>query len=232
MRPPAEREASVPPVPDRAEIRDINSCCFSRSEVTSVSIILASQSPRRRALLEQIGLSGFLVRPARGEERADPGLPPDRLVERLSAQKAAEAAAGAGPEDLIIAADTVVAADGRVLGKPADRQDAVRMLTLLSGRTHTVYTGVTVRRGEKILTESEAAEVRFRPLTAAEIRAYAATDEPMDKAGAYGIQGLGALLVEEIRGDYFCVMGLPLCRLGRMLARFGMDPLTGTGRET
>ena len=189
-------------------------------------IILASQSPRRRELLEQIGLTDFIIRPAQGEERADPGLSPDRLVEELSRRKAEEAAASSGPDDLIIAADTVVAIDGRILGKPRDRQDAVRMLALLSGRTNTVYTGVTVARAGRFETEHEATDVLFRTLTPEEIDAYAATGEPLDKAGAYGIQGRGALLVEGIRGDYGNVVGLPLCRLGRILTRFGVELLT------
>ena len=190
-----------------------------------MSIILASQSPRRRELLEQVGLTGFLIRPARGEERAAPGLPPDRLVEELSRHKAEEAALSAGPDDLIIAADTVVAVGGQILGKPRDGADAARMLTLLSGRVNTVYTGVTVARAGRFETEHEATDVLFRTLTPEEIAAYVATGEPLDKAGAYGIQGAGALLVEGIRGDYGNVVGLPLCRLGRMLARFGVELL-------
>ena len=130
-----------------------------------------------------------------------------------------------GAEDLVIAADTVVAVDGRVLGKPAAPEDAVRTLAALSGREHTVYTGVTVRRGGEEATEHEATAVRFRSLTLEEIRTYVSTGEPMDKAGSYGIQGYGCLLVEGIRGDYFNVVGLPVCRLGRMLARFGVEPL-------
>ena len=169
-------------------------------------IILASQSPRRRQLLEQMGFTDFLIRPAQGEELADPNLDPGGLVEALSRQKALEISASADPEDLIIAADTVVAVDGR---------------------EHTVYTGVTVCRGGQVLTQHEATTVRFRPLTAQEIDAYIATGEPMDKAGSYGIQGRGALLVEGISGDYFNVVGLPVCRLGRMLTQFGVDPLTG-----
>ena len=187
-------------------------------------IFLASQSPRRRELLERMGLSPFDVIPARGEERADPALSPARLVEALSRQKAAEVA-DAHPEALVIAADTVVSIDGLVLGKPRSGAEAARMLARLSGREHTVYTGVTVRRGGETVTEHEATAVRFRPLTGEEIAAYVATGEPMDKAGAYGIQGYGCLLVEGIRGDYFNVVGLPVCRLGRMLARFGIEPL-------
>lgn len=192
-----------------------------------MAIILASQSPRRRQLLEQVGFTDFLIRPAQGEELADPNLDPGGLVEALSRQKALEISASADPEDLIIAADTVVAVDGQVLGKPHSIQQAHEMLSALSGREHTVYTGVTVCRGGQILTQHEATTVRFRPLTAQEIDAYIATGEPMDKAGSYGIQGRGALLVEGISGDYFNVVGLPVCRLGRMLTQFGVDPLTG-----
>lgn len=192
-----------------------------------MAIILASQSPRRRQLLEQMGFTDFLIRPAQGEELADPNLDPGGLVEALSRQKALEISASADPEDLIIAADTVVAVDGQVLGKPHSIQQAREMLSALSGREHTVYTGVTVCRGGQILTQHETTAVRFRPLTAQEIDAYIATGEPMDKAGSYGIQGRGALLVEGISGDYFNVVGLPVCRLGRMLTQFGVDPLTG-----
>lgn len=192
-----------------------------------MKIILASQSPRRRQLLEQMGFIDFIVRPAQGEELADPSLDPGALVEALSRQKALEISAAANGEDLIIAADTVVAVDGQVLGKPHSTQQAHQMLSALSGREHTVYTGVTVCRGDQILTQHEATAVRFRPLTDQEIDAYIATGEPMDKAGSYGIQGRGALLVEGISGDYFNVVGLPVCRLGCMLTQFGVDPLTG-----
>ena len=190
-----------------------------------MALILASQSPRRRELLGQMGLTDFIIRPALGEEKADPGLSPDRLVESLSAQKGLEVAAASDPGDLVIAADTVVAVDGQVLGKPRDRGDALRMLAALSGRAHTVYTGVTLCRDGAVLTQHEATQVRFRTLTPAEMEAYVDTGEPMDKAGAYGIQGYGALLVEGIEGDYSNVVGLPVCRLGRMLARFGVDAL-------
>ena len=190
-----------------------------------MSIILASQSPRRRELLGQMGLTDFIIRPARGEEVVDPALTPAQLVEALSAQKAAEVAASAGSDDLVIAADTVVAIDGKVLGKPHSTDEAAAMLSRLSGRAHTVYTGVTVRRGEATLTRHEATDVRFRTLTADEIAAYIATGEPMDKAGSYGIQGFGALLVEGIAGDYSNVVGLPVCCLGRMLKEFGVDAL-------
>lgn len=192
-----------------------------------MKIILASQSPRRRELLERMGLEPFEIRPAVGEEIASPTLSPAQLVEELSRQKAAEIARTAEASDVIIAADTVVAADGRVLGKPHSREEAAEMLRFLSGRTHTVYTGITARQGETVFTEHEATDVLFRPLSEAEIAAYVDTGEPMDKAGAYGIQGRGCVLVEGIRGDYYNVMGLPVCRLTLMLHRFGIDPLTG-----
>ena len=198
-----------------------------------MEFILASGSPRRRQLLDQIGIRSFVVRPPDADESLPAGIEPGAAVELLSARKGEAARALADPDALILAADTVVALDGAILGKPRSREEAVSMLTALSGRTHQVYTGVTLLRGEETLTEHEVTAVTFRPLTAAEIDAYVASGEPMDKAGAYGIQGLGALLAERLEGDYFNVMGLPLCRLGRMLARFGLDLLAGgTGEET
>lgn len=189
-----------------------------------MAMILASQSPRRRELLGQMGFS-FTVRPARGEELPHPELTPAQLVEELARQKALEVSAEAASDDVVVAADTVVAIDGKVLGKPHDKVHAAQMLSALSGREHTVYTGVAVKRGETLLVEHEATQVRFRPLTQREIDLYIQTGEPMDKAGSYGIQGYGALLVEGIRGDYFNVVGLPICRLGRMLAQVGEDAL-------
>jgi septum formation protein len=120
----------------------------------------------------------------------------------------------------VIGADTVVVLDGKVLGKPRDAADAVRMLQSLSGKTHQVMTGVCVLKGERVLTHTEVTEVTFRPLSDREIRNYVATKEPMDKAGAYGVQGGAARFVEGIRGDYFNVVGLPVCRLGLMLEKF------------
>ena len=189
-----------------------------------MAMILASQSPRRRELLGQMGFS-FTVRPAKGEELAHPELTPAQLVEELARQKALEVSAEAASDDVVVAADTVVAIDGKVLGKPHDKVHAAQMLSALSGREHTVYTGVAVKRGETLLVEHETTQVRFRPLTQREIDLYIQTGEPMDKAGSYGIQGYGALLVEGIRGDYFNVVGLPICRLGRMLAQVGEDAL-------
>ena len=189
-----------------------------------MKIVLASQSPRRKELLERMGITDFEVIPAQGEEIATRTLTPDQLVEELSRRKCAEVAA-ARPGDLVIAADTLVAVNNRVLGKPVSEEDAARMLAALSGRLHMVYTGVTVSRGSKTVTAHEMTSVRFRTLTQADIIRYIATGEPMDKAGAYGIQGYGCTLVESISGDYYNVMGLPVCRLAKMLVRFGVDPL-------
>ena len=193
-----------------------------------MKIILASQSPRRRELLERMGISEFEIIPARGEENIVPGLTPEALVEALSRQKCLEVAA-VHREALVIAADTVGAVEGRVLGKPRSKAEAEEMLSLLSGREHRVCTGLSLSQGGRLRTGHEATAVRFRPLTREEIRRYVSTGEPMDKAGAYGIQGYGCLLVEGIVGDYYNVMGLPVCRLGRMLAEFGADPLAALG---
>lgn len=190
-----------------------------------IDIILASNSPRRKELLNQMGVKEFKIIAPNVDETVDGGLPPAQMVEELSLRKARAAAGRAGPNDLIIAADTVVALDGRVLGKPRDGEDAFAMLSALSGREHHVYTGVTVLRGGESATGHEETAVVFRTLAPPEIRGYIATGEPMDKAGAYGIQGRGALLVEGIRGDYCNVVGLPVFRLGRMLADFGVTLL-------
>ena len=193
-------------------------------------IILASQSPRRRELLERMGISQFDVIPAKGEERSDPNLTPEQLVEELSRQKAAEIAAD-HPDALIIAADTVVAVDGSVLGKPHSREDAQDMLKRLSGREHTVYSGLTVCWQGRSVTQHEATAVRFRPLSQADIANYVSTGEPMDKAGSYGIQGYVCTLVEGITGDYYNVMGLPVCRLSAILAGFGIAPLAMAAKK-
>lgn len=193
-----------------------------------MKIILASQSPRRRELLERMGVAEFEVRPAQGEERVEPGLTPAQMVEQLSVQKAREIAVQE-PEALVIAADTVVAVDETVLGKPHSRQEAVEMLTRLSGRSHTVYTGLTVCCGQRELTCHEETQVVFCKLTPEQIQAYVDTLEPMDKAGSYGIQGRGCVLVEGVRGDYYNVVGLPVCRLANMLRAFGVEPLARSG---
>lgn len=187
-----------------------------------MDIVLASQSPRRQELLTQIGLS-YRVHAVDIDEHMDRKLAPGPLVEAISREKAAACAALEGPEALIIAADTVVAMDQAVLGKPHSREEAIQMLRLLSGHSHQVYTGFTVRRGERSVTQSECTRVTFRPLSGEEIEAYVATGEPMDKAGAYGIQGLGSLLITGIQGDYFNVMGLPVCALGQVFKEFGVS---------
>lgn len=190
-----------------------------------MQIILASQSPRRRELLTQMGLP-FTVRVADIDEQLQRDLPPAELVARISAEKAAAVAAEVNdPDALIIAADTVVTVDGTVLGKPRDEADAKRMLSLLSGRAHRVFTGFTLQQGTRVVSHSEETEVHFRPLSDEEISAYIATGEPMDKAGAYGIQGRGSLLVRSLSGDYFNVMGLPVCALGQALKEFGVQCL-------
>lgn len=186
------------------------------------NIVLASASPRRQELLRRIGIADFDVRIPAVEESCPAGLSPRGTVEYISREKADAAAVLCTPEEIVITADTMVFLDGRRLGKPADEADALRMLTALQGRRHTVCTGVTVGRGGCRFTESESTDVYFRPATARELRAYIRTGEPMDKAGAYGVQGKGALLVERLDGDFFNVMGLPLLRLSRMLERFGV----------
>ncbi len=186
------------------------------------TVVLASGSPRRRELLGHLGIP-FVVRPSEADESYAPDQTPEEIVASISRRKAL--AAQAAPQELVIAADTMVFLDRARLGKPRDEAEALAMLTALQGRRHTVCTGVTVRRGARILTESESTAVWFRPASEAELRAYIATGEPMDKAGAYGIQGLGALLVERIDGDFYNVMGLPLLRLSRMLAAFGLTLL-------
>lgn len=191
-----------------------------------MNIILASQSPRRRELLGQMGLKGFQITSPNVDETVEGNLSPAQVVEQLSLRKAMAVAKKADGDDLIIAADTVVALEGAVLGKPESEADAFSMLSALSGNRHHVYTGVTVLQGEKAVTRHEMTTVTFRELEPEEISGYIATGEPMDKAGAYGIQGLGALMISGIEGDYCNVMGLPVYRLGRILAEdFGLDLL-------
>lgn len=189
-----------------------------------MELILASQSPRRRELLERLGLS-FSVRAADIDETMDAARSAFDEVARLSREKAAAIAAHARADDVIVAADTVVVLDGRILGKPRDTAHAVEMLTALSGRSHQVMTGLTVRRGGAVQTDTVVTDVHVRPLSQAEIFAYAATSEPLDKAGAYGIQGLAAVFVDRLDGDYYNVMGLPLCRLCAMLRAAGVQIL-------
>ena len=190
-----------------------------------MNMVLASGSPRRKELLEMLGVKNMQIIPAKGEEKAPEGLEPGELVKCLASAKGREVAELCGAEDVIIAADTIVWHEGRVYGKPHSRQQAVEMLRSLSGRTHQVYTGVSVIHAGRELLEYEMSRVSFRPLSEEEIQRYVDTGEPMDKAGAYGAQGKAALFVRGIEGDFFNVMGLPLCRLGEMLKEQGVGLL-------
>jgi septum formation protein len=186
-------------------------------------IILASNSPRRRELLRQIGVV-FASDPADVDERILPGEGAEAYAVRVALDKARVAAGRAG-EGIVIAADTIVVLGGTILGKPADARDAERMLGMLSGRVHRVISGLAVvdAKTGRTRTGSAGTTVWFRDLTPAEIRSYVLTGEPLDKAGAYGIQEKGALLVEKIEGCYFNIVGLPLSLLGEMLREFGIS---------
>ena len=179
-------------------------------------IILASKSPRRKELLSFI-TTDFTVKSADVDETLPQGITPDKAVEYLSRIKAEPLK---NENDIVIGADTVVALDGKILGKPRDEADAFATLKMLSGKEHSVFTGVSVIKGEKIETFSVQTKVKMFELTDKEIEEYIATAEPFDKAGSYGIQGKGSLLVEKIDGDYFNVVGLPISRLNRVLKLF------------
>lgn len=188
-------------------------------------IVLASASPRRQELLQRMGITDFDIRVPETEERYPEGLSPRQIVEYISREKADAAVKLCAADEIVITADTMVFLDGKRLGKPRDEADALRMLTALQGRHHTVCTGVTVRQGQRMLTRAQSTQVWFRSASTEELKAYIRSGEPMDKAGAYGVQGLGALLVERIDGDFFNVMGLPVLLLSRMLAEFGVTLL-------
>ena len=185
-----------------------------------MSLILASASPRRKELLGLFHIP-FEIRVADIDETMDPEKAPFDEVARVSGLKAA--ALNAAPDDVVVAADTIVVCEGKVLGKPRDEADAVAMLRLLSGRDHQVMTGVTVRSGQNSRTFTEVTDIHFRELTEKEIHAYVASGEPMDKAGSYGIQGGAALFCTRMVGDYYNVMGLPVCRLGQVLREMAPD---------
>ena len=189
--------------------------------MTAPRVVLASSSPRRRQLLELIGIP-HEVHPANIDEKLRPREAPRRHAERLAREKAS-AVATRDPDRITIGADTVVVVNRKVLGKPVDVAEAAWMLGLLSGREHTVITAIAVARGKKIRSAVEEVRVKFRRLRDDEIEAYIATGEPMDKAGAYGIQGYGATIVERIEGDYFAVMGLSLVRLVGLLRDVGVS---------
>ena len=179
-----------------------------------MQVILASQSPRRKELMGLFHIP-FTVRVSDADESMDPKLSPAEAVGLVSRRKA-EAVTREG-DVLVIAADTIVVCGGEILGKPRDTADAYRMLRLLSGRDHQVMTGMTLLRGEICRTVTEITDIHFRELSDREIHAYIRTGEPMDKAGSYGIQGGAALFAQHLVGDYYNVMGLPVCRLSQLL---------------
>jgi septum formation protein len=179
-------------------------------------IVLASQSPRRSELLRQAGIP-FVARPANVDEAVRPGESPEDYVRRVARDKAI--AAATVPGEIVLGADTVVVIDGEILGKPADSADAARMLGLLAGREHQVLTGVCLQRGAEIIIECARTRVWFKPLTRESIAEYVATGEPMDKAGAYAIQGLASKFIERIEGSYTNVVGLPIELLQQILRK-------------
>ena len=185
-----------------------------------MELILASQSPRRRELLGLFRLP-FVIRVADIDETMDPQISPYDEVARVSREKAL--AVPRQEDDVVIAADTIVVCEGKVLGKPHTPEEAVQMLSLLSGRDHQVMTGMTVVRGGQVMSCTEVTDIHFRELSQKEIAAYVATGEPMDKAGAYGIQGGAALFAEKMVGDYYNVMGLPVCKLRKMLSELAPE---------
>ena len=193
---------------------------MSPVDLSTLNVILASQSPRRADLLDLIGVA-HEVKPANADESYVGGEQPEAHAERLARAKAESIAAGLS-ESLVIAADTIVVIDGKVLGKPTDAADAARMLKMLSGRRHVVMTAVAVAYRGQTVSNIERVSVNFRELGADEIERYIATGEPMDKAGSYGIQGYGATIVRRIEGDYFAVMGLSLVRLVELLVQIGV----------
>jgi septum formation protein len=184
-------------------------------------VILASSSPRRHELLQLIGIP-HQVRPGEVDETHNVGEKPPEYAERL-AQSKAQAVAKTDSDAIVIGADTIVVANGEIMGKPRDRDDAARMLSILQGRSHTVITAVAVSCDGRTESDVEHVEVTFRALDSDEIAAYIETGEPMDKAGAYGIQGYGATIVRRIDGDYFAVMGLSLVLLVELLEKIGVS---------
>lgn len=185
-------------------------------------IILASASPRRKELISLIA-DDVIIRPADCDETLPDGIGAREAVEYLSEIKNKASRKISNEDELVISADTVVSVDNEILGKPTDKDDARRMIKLLSGKIHQVYTGVTISLGDKVVTFSEKTDVEFYPLTDEEIERYISSKEPYDKAGAYGIQGKASLLVKGIIGDYFNVVGFPVSRLKRELENFLKD---------
>ena len=185
-----------------------------------MNLILASASPRRQELLKLFGIP-FCVKVADIDETMDPRKAPFDEVARVSRKKAL--AIPRESDDVVIAADTIVVCQGRVLGKPRSEAEAAEMLQLLSGRDHQVMTGCSILRGDCCETFTEVTDLHFRPLRQSEIDRYVASGEPMDKAGSYGIQGGAALFCEKMTGDYYNVMGLPVCRLGEVLRKIAPE---------
>ncbi|MBS4202753.1 Maf family protein [Lederbergia citrea] len=183
-------------------------------------LVLASASPRRKELLQKLNIPFSTFSP-RADESFSPNLSPNEIVTMLALRKANMASAQF-PESIVIGSDTIVVNNDKVLGKPANRQEAKQMLEQLSGQTHSVYTGVAVVYGKISKTFYEKTDVEFWELSDADIERYLDSGEPFDKAGAYGIQGLGALHVKSIKGDYYAVVGLPISRLSRTLSSMGL----------
>lgn len=195
----------------------IYSIHFNRNSMEK-KIILASASPRRRELMQQMGLE-FEVITSDCDENI--GIcSPDEMVRELSKRKAVAVAKKLDYPSIVIGADTIVSESNRILGKPNDSEDAVNTLLSLSGKTHSVFTGMTVTNKVKTITEVVETKITFSELTRAEAEAYVATKEPMDKAGSYGIQGIGGVFIERIDGDYYSTVGLPICALRKILNSF------------
>ena len=187
-----------------------------------MDIVLASKSPRRKELLKLLDLD-FKIITADIDETMDPTLPVADEVARLSFDKAAAVKSVVPGDTIIISADTVVELEGKVMGKPKDKADAFNMLKILSGNTHNVLSGITVMKGDRHISKTIVTKVHFREISDQEINAYIETLEPMDKAGSYGIQGRGSKFVSGIVGDYFNVVGLPVCELGLILKQFNIN---------
>ena len=189
-----------------------------------INIVLASGSPRRRELLNMIGIKNFKVVADTSDEPILPDTEPDEQVKTLALKKAKNVSKQCDISDLIIAADTLVYLGRTPLEKPISKEDAADMLRMLSGKKHTVYTAVVIKLGEKCETTVEKTDVYFREVSEDEISAYVETGEPMDKAGGYAAQGRAAVFIERVDGDFFTVMGFPVCRLVQMLKNFGVYP--------
>ena len=185
-------------------------------------LILASASPRRISLLRMLDIFDIRVVPAENEAPYPHELAPAQAVQQIAASKARDVADRLLSDSLILAADTVVALEGEILGKPANEAEAFRMLRSLSGKKHSVYTGMALMQRDRLLCDTAKADVWFREISDAEINAYIKTGSPLDKAGAYGAQDMAALFVERIDGEFYTVVGLPICRLGTLFHAFGV----------